>query len=89
MADMDTETLAKIGKEEYDLLRLLPDVDDDVTRLKFELILAEHNVLRCQIALKNVKKEEPGTPRKILFLEDELAQAEKELQVLRNPTNQS
>ncbi|EFO86907.1 hypothetical protein CRE_04551 [Caenorhabditis remanei] len=75
--------LAKIGRQEYDLIRIhdAPNCDDQ-TKFECDLELARFQVIRSQIALKNVYNEEFVTPAKLRYLRDDLEAAEEHLKKL-------
>uniref|UniRef100_A0A1I7TIT8 Na+/H+ antiporter n=1 Tax=Caenorhabditis tropicalis TaxID=1561998 RepID=A0A1I7TIT8_9PELO len=75
--------LAKIGRQEYDLIRLhdAPNSDEQ-TKFECDLELARFQVIRSQIALKNVYNEEFVTPAKLRYLRDDLEAAEEHLKKL-------
>ncbi|CAO4369220.1 unnamed protein product [Caenorhabditis nigoni] len=75
--------LAKIGRLEYELIRRhdAPNCDDQ-TKFECDLELARFQVIRSQLALKNVYNEEFVTPAKLRYLRDDLEAAEEHLKKL-------
>ncbi|CAL2036277.1 hypothetical protein CAEBREN_31823 [Caenorhabditis brenneri] len=75
--------LAKIGRQEYDLIRMHDSPNcDQQTKFECDLELARFQVIRCQLALKNVYNEEFVTPAKLRYLRDDLEAAEEHLKKL-------
>uniref|UniRef100_A0A8R1IB72 Uncharacterized protein n=1 Tax=Caenorhabditis japonica TaxID=281687 RepID=A0A8R1IB72_CAEJA len=79
----EASRLAKIGRQEYDLIRRhdAPECDEQ-TKFECDLELARLQVIRSQIALKNVYNEEFVTPAKLLYLRNDLETAEEHLKTL-------
>ncbi|CAB3402402.1 unnamed protein product [Caenorhabditis bovis] len=77
--------LAKIGREEYDLIRMhdAPDADEK-TKYECDLSLARYQVLRGKLALEKVYNEEFVTPSKMRYLKTDLEFAEEYLRKLEN-----